>query len=335
MRAHWLRLTVLGLLLLSGCRRGPEAHTVRRSREVMGTFAEITAVAPDEAVAEAAVEAAYGRLNRVNDLMSTYRPDSEISRVNQLAPGQSLAISPETFHVLERAQAFAEATGGAFDVTCRPLLLCWREASEAGRLPTPEQLDAARARVGWQKLTLAADGRSASPAVAGVQVDLGAIAKGYALDLATEALREAGAVAGLVNVGGDVRGFGSRADGEPWQIGIRHPFRQALFGRIRLVDRAVATSGIQQRFFEVDGRRYSHIVDPRTGRPAEQAPSVTVVAPDGLTADAWATAFSVLSVEEGRGMAEDLPNVKVLWIWGSAEHPQTAQTPGFSELLVQ
>ncbi|UCG34032.1 MAG: FAD:protein FMN transferase, partial [Phycisphaerales bacterium] len=159
---------------------------------------------------------------------------------------------------------------------------------------------------------------------------LGGIAKGYALDLAARAALDAGATAVLVNVGGDVLAVGAQASGQPWRIGIKHPFESGLVGRIALTGRrAVATSGTQQRFAVIDGKRYSHIIDPRTGRPAEQAPSVTVVAPDGITADSWATVFSVLTVEEGRQLAELLPDLEVMWIWGSADDVRSAQTPGF------
>jgi thiamine biosynthesis lipoprotein len=341
---HALPIVLLGATVLLGCERptgdaaGPAK--VEHARPVMGTFAEVTAWAPDEATARAAVEAAYTRLDDVNRLMSDYVDDSEVGRINALEPGASLQVSRETFGCLEAARRVAEQTGGAFDVTCRPLVQLWKRAGKAGVLPSEEALAGVRARVGWQKLKLDPTERRVSLAVAGMQVDLGGIAKGFALDLAAEALREEGATGGLVDVGGDVVAVGTQPSGEPWRIGVQHPAAKGLIEKpiekLSLADAAVATSGVQQRFVEIDGKRYSHIIDPRTGRPAEQAPSVTVIAPDGATADAWATALSVLSVAEGqallaRGVA---PGVEVLWITLEDGAPQLRQTPGFAEYVM-
>jgi thiamine biosynthesis lipoprotein len=196
-------------------------------------------------------------------------------------------------------------------------------------------LDETRRRIGYDRLLLDRATRTVTPTIDGLQIDLGGIAKGYALDLAAQAALDAGATAVLVNVGGDVLAVGAQASGQPWRVGIKHPFEPGLVGRIALTGHcAVATSGIQQRFTVIGGNRYSHIIDPRTGRPAEQAPSITVVAPDGITADAWATVFSILTVEEGRQLAESLPDVQVKWIWGSADDVRFAQTPGFNRYLL-
>jgi thiamine biosynthesis lipoprotein len=323
------------LLLVAACGRNGPA-TARHDRAVMGTFAELTAIAPDDDTAQQAVAAGYARLDKVNALMSDYVAESEIGRLNDLPPEETLALSTETFACLEAARAIAERSGGAFDITCRPLVKLWKTAGQTNRLPSDEEVAAARERVGWDKLVLDPDEQTATKTVAGMTVDLGGIAKGYGLDLAADAMRAAGATSGLVNVGGDVLAFGDNV-GQPWRVGVRHPFREGRYCRLAIVDRAVATSGVQQRFSEIEGRRYSHIVDPRTGWPAEQAPSVTVIAADGRTADAWATVFSVLTVAEGRDLIADgqVTGLEVLWIWGSAENVQTAQTPGFANYILK
>jgi len=324
------------LVTLAGCER-PVPAVVKHAQTVMGTFAEVTAVAPDQATARRAVEAAYARLKDVNRLMSDYVADSEIGRLNALSAGQSLRVSPETFHCLRRALEIAEQSAGAFDVTCRPLVVLWKQAARQDRLPTEAELRATLARVGWRKLSLHPDQLAVTPTVDGMQVDLGGIAKGYALDLAAAAMRAAGASSGLVDVGGDVLAWGPRADGSAWRVGLRHPFQNGILRTLALIDRAVATSGVQQRFNLIGGRRYSHIVDPRTGRPAEQSPSVTVIASDGLTADAWATAFSVLSVEEGRALLERQPQLEleVLWVLPGKDEPVVQMTPGFTRYLLE
>jgi len=332
------RLSLLGLGTLAwaiGCER-PTPAVVKNARSVMGTLAEVTAVAPDRATAQRAVEAAYARLDDVNRLMSDYVADSEVGRLNTLPAGDSLVVSPETFHCLEQGMRIAELSGGAFDMTCRPLVALWKQAGREDRLPTEADLQQTLARVGWWKLRLDPATRRVTPTVDRMQIDLGGIAKGYALDLAAEAMRAAGATGGLVDVGGDVVTFGPREDGRPWRIGVKHPFQAGLLLTLSLADRAVATSGVQQRFNTIAGRRYSHIVDPRTGHPAEQAPAVTVIAPDGLTADAWATAFSVLSVDEGWTRLEQrpLPGVEVLWVLPGPAGPVIRQTGGFAAYVV-
>lgn len=323
---------------LVGCER-PGPVRLKNSNQIMGTGAEITVDAPDRATARQALEAAYARLEDVDRLMSDYVAESEIGRLNALAAGQSMSVSPETFHCLQRAADIARMSGGAFDVTCRPLVRLWKQAGKENRVPSDAALLGTLARVGWQKIELDPETRSVTLGVAGLQVDLGGIAKGYALDLAADALRAAGATSGLVNVGGDVRALGPQAGGRPWRVGVQHPLkpRGEYIHVIALYGGAVATSGIQQRFTEIDGRRYSHIIDPRTGRPAEQSPQVTVMAPDGLSADAWATALSVLSVEEGQALiaAGKLPGIEVLWILSEGDRLVIHQTPGFAQHVIE
>ncbi|MGQ9649323.1 MAG: FAD:protein FMN transferase [Phycisphaerae bacterium] len=318
----------------AGCGRQPRPVTAKQAREIMGTLAEVTAVAADQTTAQAAVEAAYAAFERVNSLMSDYRDDSEISRLNSLPPGESLVVSPETFFVLQRAAEVSQASGGAFDVTCRPLVSLWKLAGENNRLPDPSAISDALTTVGWTKLALAPSTRRVTKAVPGMQIDVGGIAKGYALDLAAQRMKAAGATSGLIDVGGDIVAMGRQPSGEPWRIGVQHPFQSGLIMKLALSDRAVATSGNQQRFTVIAGQRYSHIIDPRNGRPTEQAPSVTVIAPDGITADAWATVFSVLSVEQGMKKAEKLPDVEVMWISGDATQPQITTTPGFGKCII-
>lgn len=322
------------VLITAGCSKQPQPATARQAREVMGTLAEVTAVAADQTTARAAVEAAYAAFEQVNSLMSDYRDDTEISRLNSLPAGESLVVSPETFFVLQRATEVSQASSGAFDITCRPLISLWKQAGENNRLPDPSAISDALATVGWTKLALDPPTRRVTKTVAGMQIDVGGIAKGYALDLAAQHMKAAGATNGLIDIGGDIVAVSTQANGAPWRIGVQHPFQSGLIIKLALTDCAVATSGNQQRFNVIEGRRYSHIVDPRTGRPVQQAPSVTVIAPDGITADAWATVFSVLSVEQGVKKAEELPDIEVMWITGDATQPQIARTPGFGKYII-
>lgn len=339
MNRIWKIVAVIaGAMLLVGCQR---AAPIKRqhANTVMGTTAELTVWAPDEASAKAALAAGWARLEDVNRLMSTYQPASEVSRLNAAATGEAIVVSSETFYCLQGALKACRQSGGAFDVTCRPLVELWKQAGRRGVLPTDSELAATRAVVGPDKLKLDAGTRSVTPVVGGVQVDLGGVAKGYALDLAAQAMRAAGALSGLVDVGGDVVVLGPQPDGSPWRIGVRHPLKSRLeHDRVlALTQGAVATSGIQERYVEIQGRRFSHIVDPRTGWPAEQAPQVTVIGPDGLTADAWATAFSVLTIEEGQALLVAQPELAlaVLWMHVVDGELVAVESPGFAAHVVR
>lgn len=311
---------------------------VVRSFEVMGTLARLTAIADRRESADAALEAGRQALHEVNRLMSDYLDESEIGRLNRASAGEMIALSPTTWHCLRKSLEISAQSEGAFDVTCRPLIRLWREAAREQRLPTEKEFNAVRTLIGPDKLMLDEAARSVARRLDGVQVDLGGIAKGYALDLAVEAMQAAGARGGLADVGGDVVAFGKRENGQPWRVGVRDPFAAdagAYRFKLQFDAAAVATSGVQERFFEIVGRRYSHILDPRTGQPAEQAPSVTVIAADGLTADAWATALSVLSITEGKRLLarKDASAIEVLWIAGSADAPTIEMTEGFKRYI--
>ena len=323
------------VLAVSGCKESPHAVTVKQSLEVMGTLAEVTVVATNSQTAQAAIEAAYTRLEDVNRLMSDYLNDSEIGRLNKLPAGERLAVSSETFAVLKKAREISLLSGGAFDITCRPLVELWKRAGKKNKLPDRAAIKKTLARVGFNKLQWDEPTRNISFTVENMQIDLGGIAKGYALDLAAQALKKAGISSGLIDLGGDVLAIGSQADGRTWRIGIQHPFQKGLIAKLALIDRTVATSGNQQRFFIIEGNKYSHIIDPRSGWPAVQATSVTVIAPHGITADTWATAFSILTVEQGKLLAGKLPNLGVMWVWKSAEKMQIAKTSGFNQYVIE
>ena len=264
--------------------------------DIMGTLTRLTVVFPADraGLADPALRAAEAALREVESQMSSYLSDSEVSRLNAAGAG-AFGLSPPVREVLAAARGFASQTEGAFDVTCRPILRLWRRAGKSRRLPDRVELAEARQSSNWELLELTEAG--AVKRKASVEVDLGGIAKGYAIDRAVAAMVAAGASGGLVDVGGDLRCFGRTAQRQRWRIAVRdpsHPLDGENMRVIELTDRAVCTSGNYFRFVEIGGRRYSHIVDPRTAMPADAVPSSTVVARTAMTADAWATALSVL-----------------------------------------
>lgn len=267
--------------------------------ETMGTTFEIRLVgAVDAAAAREAVAAA---LEEVDRLMSTWRPDSELSRFNAAGAG-AMTVSAPTVEVLALAQRVYEATGGAFDVTVGPLVARWGFGPGGERpAPTKDEITDLLTHVGLDKLRL--EGRTLTKADARVQVDVAGIAKGYGVDRVADALAALPGFRGvMVEIGGEVRVIGGKADGQPWRLAIERPDeeRRAVHSVVALRAGGLATSGDYRRFIDEGAERRTHVVDPRTGRPVQHGvASASVLAPDCATADAWATALMVLAPDEG------------------------------------
>jgi FAD:protein FMN transferase len=309
----------------------------------MGTFARIQLRCLDQQVGLEGLERAQTALARVDELFSTYRDDSELARVNRLAAKEALAVSPETYNLLLRAYNYSRLTDGAFDITITPLIQLWKQAAKENRLPTKPEVAAAKATAGFDKLHLAASSPpTVSFAVEGMELNVDAIAKGYAVDQALAALRQPGVIAGLVDIGGEVAGFGKNRFDKEWIIGIQKPFvgdrenpnRRNPQWKIRLFNCAVATSGNYRQYVRIEGKKYSHIINPRTGWPADLLPSVTVIAPATADADALATAISVMGHEKGIKLIESLSNTEALLVAGASDDPEIFRSSGFSKFEI-
>ena len=308
---------------------------------VMGTFARIRLVCKSEQQGQEALSVARRTIDHIDKLMSTYRDDSELSEVNRKAGKKPVRVSLETYDLLETALEYSRKTGGAFDITLTPLLNVWREAEKQNRLPTTNELAKAEELVGFEKLRLSAteERRTVSFAEEGMELNVNAIAKGYAVDRVLAVLRRPGVVAALVDIGGEIACFGQRISGEDWLIGIQDPFAKSNDNpfivkprwKIRLRNCAVATSGDYRQYTTIKGKRYSHIIDPRTGKPIRKLPSVTIIAERSVDADALATAVSVLGLEEGMKLIESLPDTEALLIGGTGEKPQIYRSTGFGK----
>lgn len=262
-------------------------------------------------------------LERVDTLMSTWRDDSELSALNRAPAGEPTAVAPETMEMLELSREVSEATDGAFDVTVGPLVALWGFGADAGppEPPTPEVLATAEARVGYEMLSLDPEAGTATRARDDLRIDLSAVAKGYGVDRVADALDELGYTRHLVEIGGELRAGGAKADGTPWRVAVETPDARtrAIYGVLEMMDEAVATSGDYRNYYEVDGVRYAHLIDPRTGRPVTHSgASVTVVDPRAAVADAWATALSVLGPDEGYERAE-AEGLSAFFIWQEGE----------------
>ena len=277
-----------------------QAERYEFSRPLMGMAFRVIVHSEDEAKAKRAANAAFDRVAVLNQIMSDYEPNSELNKLSDLAgSGQAVPVSPELFRVLDRAQALAVLTGGAFDVTAGASIQLWRQARRVKRLPSQYALDKALKTIGFRTLKLDAEKRTAKLTQTGTRLDLGGIAKGYALDEAIAVLKKHGLPRALVSAGGDIVAADAPPGKEGWRvalIGLEEDVKPEI---LRLANGAVATSGDLYQFLEVDGKRYSHIVDPRTGRALTEQRLVHVLAPDAMSADSLSTAISVLGPKEG------------------------------------
>lgn len=333
-------LALLALILLLGwallrARSGASSLLVYQDEPVgiMGTSCNLVLVSDRSHVEQSGqtLASAESELRRLEALLSTWIDASPISRFNNSPANRPIEIPPELAEVLEGSRDLHLGTQGAFDVTARPLVELWRLAAGRESPPGDEQLKAARAASRWDHIQLADHTMSKSLATARLDVD--GIAKGYAIDRAIAVLQRSKANGGMVEVGGDLRVFGQGPDSGLWTVAIRSPFEDLPWAEIELAEGAVCTSGDYARFIEIGGRRFSHIIDPRSGRPSETTHAVTVVGPDAATADGWATALSVL----GPGGLDLLVGTKLeaLVVTGDPEDYQVHSTPGFRDLLVR
>lgn len=295
---------------LMGCSVG-QLQVVKRSQMHMGTLVFLTAVAPDEQVAHDAIREGFAEIHRLEEILSTWIPDSELSRVNAAAGSQPIRVSAETIEVLEQALAVAQMTEGGFNVVIGPAVEAWNVSRE-GRIPTQHALDTLRPLLDLSDLHIHKASGTVYLARSGMRVDVGGIAKGYAADLTARVMQEAGATAGVVAISGDIKTFGRQPDHRPFVFGIQHPRRPTgiTIGHLELEDMAVSTAGDYQRYFIQDGIRYHHILDPQTLQPSRLARSVTIVAGTGVLADGLDTGIFVMGPEKGMALIERLPGVE-------------------------
>jgi len=314
--SHLIVSVVLGLVaLLVGCAGFPmqsEPVVVKRAQMQMGTLVSITVVAGNEAVAHAAATAGFAEIRRLEELLSTWISTSELSRVNASAGIKPIHVSTETLTVVHLAMQAAEMTDGGFNIAIGPAVEAW-SVTDGQRIPEESELDALRPLVDLQAVHVDVRKQTIYLDKAGMRIDVGGIGKGYAADQAVEALRRAGAIAGVVALSGDIKTFGRLPGGKMFPVGIQHPRKDgSVLAWIDLQDEAISTAGDYERFFERDGVRYHHILDPRTLQPARSCQSVTIVAREGIWADGLDTGIFVMGTESGMRLVEALPDVEAI-----------------------
>lgn len=294
----------------------------------MGVEARIVLHAADRAHAERAVEAAFGAIARLESVMSDWSATSELAHVVATAADGPIPVSDDFFDVLERALDISRRTEGAFDPTVAPLVRLWRSARATQCLPSAAQIRAARARVGIERLELDPRARTVRFTEPGVELDFGAIGKGYACQRALEVLTRAGIESALVEMGGDLVCSKAPPGRAGWRIDLESEGLSLI-----VAHRAVSTSGDREQWVEIGGRRYSHVLDPRTGFGLETRARAIVVASDGAVSDAVATAISVRGGADGIALAARFPDLEARLEETDAGERVVRSTNGFARFL--
>lgn len=309
---HAAHRLLLLLFLAALPLRTPHAEWLSDEQDIMGTRITVELEHEDTISASRAIQDIMREMRRIDAGMSPYKQDSELSRVNRYAAEHPVVISDELFQLLQRAISFSRLTRGAFDITFASagFLYDYR----AHKKPEAHQLAAAVSRINFHNIRLDGNTSTIDFTRPGVKIDLGGIAKGYAVDNAIAHLQKLGVENALVTAGGDTRVIGERW-GRPWYIGIRDPRREEdMVARIPLENVAVSTSGDYERFFEQDGVRYHHIIDPRTGDSARELRSVTIIGPDATTTDALSTSVFVMGLEPGLALINRLADIDAILV---------------------
>ncbi len=292
------------------------ARVVHRSAVIMGSQITLSFYweRADETPLDEAARAAFAEMKRLELLLSTWHADSDISKVNAVAGEAAVSVAPETFEVLEAAVRFGKSTEGKFDVTFGALSGLWKfDHDQDDRIPKQADVDRQKRLVDYRKIILSSKDRRVKLAKKGMKLHLGGIGKGYAVDKAVALLRGLGLENFMVQFGGDMYVAGRRGD-RPWRVGIRDPRGPPddYFARAEVTDASFSTSGDYERSFVADGVRYHHVLDPATGRPAMATRSVTVMAPDALTAEGISKGVFILGPEKGLVLADSVPGVGVV-----------------------
>lgn len=303
---------------------------VAETRPLMGVAWTITVYARDRDCGEQAIAAGFAEAGRLERILSDYDPTSELSRLSATAPTPDpIAVSDDLWNVLARADEFCRLTDGAFDITVGPLTTLWRQSRRSGHLPRPDKLAAAQAAVGAEAVVLDREARMVALTRPGMRLDPGGIGMGYAADRVLAVLADHGIASAMVDASGDVAVSAAPPGAAGWRIDVAPMPGERAGGVVVLENAAITTSGDARQFVAIDGRRFSHIVDPATGLGVAGPAAVTVIAPDCTTADAVATAAGVLGHDRGPAVIARFPDVSARFVWRDGETVRALATPGW------
>ena len=299
-------------LLVAAVAHAAEWQKIEVEEPHMGTIFRILVYTRHEQTARVAIAKAYTRVAELDQKLSDYKVDSELNRLCRVGFQHPTQVSAELFYVLDVAQKIAEQSNGAFDISVGPLVRLWRQARQTKQLPSAEIVATSRAQTGFENIRLDRRHRLVTLLKPHMQIDLGGIAKGYTADQAFDVLKRAGLSKSLVAASGDIRVGDAPPGRRAWRVAL-DPFGKGSVENIELVNQAVSTSGATEQRIEIDGKRYSHILDPRSGLGLKTSHAVSAVARKGILADAWATAFCVLGPEAGRPFMARMPKIRIFF----------------------
>jgi thiamine biosynthesis lipoprotein len=308
-----LYMSILMIVFLSAC--APLAQgEINRTDLVLGTVCTVRII---DGGSNKTTEEIFKRLKKIEDTMSANKDGTEIAAINEAAGKRAVAVSSDSYFVISKALDYARLTQGAFDPSIGPLVKLWNIGSDGARIPQPQEILDARALIGYEKVKLDPVHKTVSLPVQGMKLDLGAIAKGYAADEISRILERHKVRAAVVDLGGNVLVFGKKKDSSPWRVGVQDPAsdRGDYIGVVSGGAMTVVTSGIYERFFIEDGVRYHHLLDAKTGYPADNSLiSVSIIAHNSIDADALSTSAFVLGLEKGMKLVESLPEISAIFI---------------------
>ncbi|MGF7058214.1 FAD:protein FMN transferase [Brassicibacter mesophilus] len=270
-----------------------------------------------EQVPESVFTDIFNMIESIENKMSIHIKNSEVSMINEKAGVSYVKVSPETFYVIERGKYYSSLSDGHFDISIGPLVQLWGINSEGAKVPTQKELDTALSKIDYNKVLLNKSDSSVKLAEQGMIIDLGAIAKGYVADEIAKYLKSKDVKSAIIDLGGNVYALGAKSGNEPWSIGVQNPFepRGKHIGILTLKDKTVVTSGIYERFFEENGKRYHHILNPFTGYPVENSlAAVAIVADKSIDADGLSTTIFSLGLKEGSALIETLDGIDAIFI---------------------
>ncbi|MBF9253698.1 FAD:protein FMN transferase [Pontibacter sp. 172403-2] len=292
-----------------------EPHQYKKVLLLMGTRFEFAAVTKDEQKAWEAIETGIRETQRIEALISEWQPTSQTSEINRAAGIRPVVVDEELYDLISRCLRLSRLTNGAFDISFAAIDKVWHFDGTMQSLPDSQEVAASVSKIGYEKIILDLASHSVFLSEPGMKIGFGAIGKGYAANRARDLMRSMGIPGGVVNAAGDLTTWGKQANGESWYVGIADPAeKDEVFSWLTADEIAVVTSGNYEKYVEIGGKRYSHIIDPRTGYPVSGLKSVTIVCPNAELADALATAVSVMGAEEGLGLINQLKGVECLLI---------------------
>lgn len=309
MKKYLLIISCLAIisLLIPACSPGKQSR-YSKSKALLDTFVTITVVSDSSKDAEQAIDKAFNEIEKFGSLIDFFSDKSDIALINRKAGISEVKVSPVTLDLIEKAIFVAESSGGAFDITIGPVMRLW----DFHRKIKPSDVEISQniKFVNYKNIVINKERSTVFLKKKGMMIDLGGLAKGYAADIAVDILKRNNIGSGIVAIAGDIVTFGTKSDGKAWNIGIADPRNNSdsdeIIAKIALSDKAISTSGDYQRFFVIDGQRFHHLLDPKTGYPADTCRSVSIVTEKGIYADAFSTAVFVLGAERGMKLVQEL-----------------------------